>query len=293
MKRLILLLSLICSVTLFSQGNITNNDIIVTSDGQLIQAKVIRVTDNAISFNYPGESVVNEIKVNNLQKIVFASGRTQNFTAQQSAAKLPKETALTQNNNNLSQQNNTSVPKEDIYLLPEYKENTIAIIPFSFLKNEMYEEILSGEATSYATDFLIKNASRYGIQIQDMNTTIDKLINAGISHKQLREATPEALRKIVGTEFLIQAELRASSSEKLNNNTSNFYSNRGESPSTPSGIKTTITLKLYDSSSEKYSVNFTEELKIKNTSSAAQQKLYKWKSSMEYVLEQFLLSKNL
>lgn len=296
MKRLILLLSLVCSAVLFSQGNISNNDIIVTSDGQLIQAKVVRVTDNAISFNYPGESVINEIKVSNLQKIVFASGRTQLFNSSKTATALPKTNATEQGKAGFpKQQNNPLVPKEDIYLLPEFKENTVAVIPFSFSKNGTYEETLSGEATSYATSFLLKNASRYGIHIQAMNTTIEKLINAGISHKQLREATPETLRKVVGTEFLLRAELKESSSNTKSNSTASFYSSKPTTTASSNGTKTTITLKLYDAASEKYNVSFTEELKMKgkNENAVKQQQSYKWKSSMEYVLEQFLLSKSL
>ncbi len=293
MKRLVLLISLVCSTMMFSQENITNNDIIVTSDGQLIQAKVIRVSDNSISFNYPGESVINEIKVDKLQKIVFASGRTQNFSTQQTAAGLPKENTLSQGKNNPLPQQKPLISKEDIYLLPEYKENTVAIIPFSFVKNGMYEETLSGEATSYATDFLLKNASRYGIQIQDMNTTINKLIKAGISHKQLKTSTPESLRKITGTEFLVLAELKESSSKKNTTNATSFYSNSKTELVGTSDTRTTITLKLYNASSEKYNVSFTEVLKTTPSVKSNEQSLNKWKSSMEYVLEQFLLSKSL
>ncbi|MBL0682221.1 hypothetical protein [Aquimarina mytili] len=295
MKNLILLISLLCSTIIFSQGNITNNDIIVTSDGQLIQAKVVKVTDNNISFNYPGESVINEIKVSNLQKIVFASGRTQTFNSSQSAGVLPKENSSLNKNNNPVQQTNPLIPKEDIYLLPDYKENTLAVIPFSFVKNGKYQETLSGEATSYATDFLLKNASQYGIQVQDMNTTINKLINSGINHKQLRESSSETLRKIIGTEFLLSAELKESSILKSENKAANFYSTSKSTVPTSSGIKTSITFKLYDASSEKYNVSFTEDLKIKTSdkNSASQQQAHRWKSSMKYVLEQFLLSKSL
>ncbi len=295
MKSLVLLICLLCSTTIFSQGNISNNDIIVTSDGQLIQAKVVKVTDEAISFNYPGESVINEINVSNLQKIVFASGRTQAFNASKATGALPKESSFSNRNNNPAEQKNPLIPKEDIYLLPQHKENTLAVIPFSFMKNGKYEDRLSGEATTYATSFLEKNASQYGIQVQSMNTTIDKLINSGINHKQLRESSPEDLRKILGTEFLLSAELKESSSQKNKNNASSFYSNSNATAPASSGTKTVISFKLYDATSEKYNVTFTEELManepIKNYDTPKQPQ--RWKSSMKYVLEQFLLSKSL
>ena len=49
MKNLITLFFVMCSLLVFAQGS-TKNDIIFTKDGELIQAKVVKVTATAISF---------------------------------------------------------------------------------------------------------------------------------------------------------------------------------------------------------------------------------------------------
>jgi len=126
MKNLFTLLLFAFSLVAFSQSGTSKNDIIITKDGELIQAKVLKVTSNTISFSYPGETVVNELEKVGLEKIVFSSGRTQTFANGTSASTsqpkavvpIPKEVP--------------PIPKEEIYLNLDPVEASIAVIPASF-----------------------------------------------------------------------------------------------------------------------------------------------------------------
>lgn len=75
MKKLALLLTLICGTAAFAHAQI---DTIYTA-GKTIPCTVVEVGSDAIKFTYPNEVAQNTLYINSVQKIVFRSGRVQEF----------------------------------------------------------------------------------------------------------------------------------------------------------------------------------------------------------------------
>ena len=170
MRKLLFILGLLISVNGFSQTNV-KNDIIVTTGGDLLQVKVTKVTDGTVSFNYPGESVVNEINSNGIDKIVFSSGRTQNFKGSGSAQALPAQS-----------QNAGGNTSTDIYSAPpapappSFEKNTLAVVPSKFKRNGAYEKKLSGSATEYLSNLLSSKANTSGVKVLTAKEVVGKLV---------------------------------------------------------------------------------------------------------------------
>ncbi|MEM8848281.1 MAG: hypothetical protein AAGD17_14370, partial [Bacteroidota bacterium] len=159
MKKVILLFVLSLSLVAFAQQS-SVNDILFTKSGEIIQGKVVKVTNSTISFSYPGESLVNEIGSDQLQKIVFSSGRTQNFAKTSSGNATPAVADKpTPNEEGIT---TTTIPKEEIYLGPgddvieNNNNNRLAVTPMTFLVNGEYSKGISGQATQFATDYLAR-----------------------------------------------------------------------------------------------------------------------------------------
>ncbi len=282
MKKLIILCGILFSLLVSAQGHSVKNDIIVTKDGQLIQAKVVKVTEKLISFNYPGETAINEVAPSLLEKIVFSSGRTQTFGTGNSA-KQPQELA----------QRDAPIPKEEIYIgsaseyssAPSYTENELTVLPLSYIKNGVHSKKLSNQMTSFVTAFMASNAKPYGIVVTEMGVTIEQLVNADIGYEKLAAANPSELRQVLGSEFLLRA--------KLIDNTKRGSSDNPYAEDENSNFKTGIQIELElfraGDDKERYEVSFSEEISLKQPTPLLEGK---WKSSIKYVLQQLLSAKS-
>ncbi|NAS13153.1 hypothetical protein [Poritiphilus flavus] len=279
MRKVIVLLVMLCSGLVMAQERGAKNDIIVTKNGELIQAKVVKVTENAISFSYPGETVLNEVATSSLEKIVFSSGRTQTFA---------KGARSTQSQQPLAVENEP-IPDEEIYLGPEsnYTENQLTVLPLSYIKNGVHDKKMSNQMTSFVTAFMDSNAKPYGITVPEMTQTIDKLVSADIGYQKLGQATPAELRDVLGSEYILKATLKDDRSSGQASR--DLYSDNNTKT-----LKTTISiqLELYgaDQDEEKYQVTFSEDIALNQAATSLEGK---WKSSIKYVLQQLLSSRSL
>ncbi len=293
MKKLVLLAMLVLAAQqAFSQGSATVNDIIVMADGTFVQAKVTKITDETLTFNYPGEALINEVKLDKLERVVFASGRTQFFGDKQS----PNSGQIDQ----MAVQEPQPTSGEDVYLLPVqnqmkkalFEENTLAVLPITFMKNDTYDETLSMAATGHVMQLIDQGASQKGITVQDMGTTVSKLIDSGISFNDLDNAPVDKLRKTIGTEYILRVNVdqKTTSAKKA----MGWAALHSESNDTPDNdLTANISLQLFDAEnvSESYEVDFSEGLSVRdkrNLGSAA-----RWRSSLDYVLRQLMDSGSL
>ncbi len=277
MRNLILIMGLLFCFNGFSQAN-SKNDIIMTVSGELLQVKVTKVTEGAISFNYPGESVVNEISTKGVEKIVFASGRTQNFKG--TATENPLAGTVVEE---------TSVPK-DIFIAPSFEKNSVAIVPADFNRNGAYDKALSSNATAFVVNLLSGKTNTTGIDVLPMSEAVEKLIDAGVNYGQLRQSSPEALRKVLGTEYLLYVSINENEtgSDAASNSVNNVVADNAQ-------MERLISIRLFnaDSPEECFKIDFTEDLFMKKTGVNSGTLLAggKWKSSLRYLSEQLFASK--
>ena len=291
-----LLLVMSLSLVAFAQrGNV--NDILFTKSGEIIQGKVVKVTSSTISFSYPGESLVNEIGSNQLQKIVFSSGRTQNFgnaTASNPTPEVVADVPTPQ-----AETPTTTIPKEEIYLGPgensvasSNNNNRLAVTPMTYLVNGQYSKEISGKATQFATDYLARQNQSLPIEVQDMGLTIRKLVDAGIGFQQLAQTTADKLQNVLGSEYLVLIEINETHQKGQVKQDNGFFDVQKEQPKSDDSVRYEIEVVLFgDGGAETYSAKFSNERSFKSGVSSGSQG--DWKMAMQYVLDQILTSGSL
>ncbi|WP_343485959.1 hypothetical protein [Allomuricauda sp. d1] len=284
MKTIVTLLGVLFFTVTFSQQNSAKNDIIMTNDGQLLQVKVVKVTEEAISFNYPGESVVNEIRPAKINKIVFASGRTQNFGG--------GDTTPQKSSNNATVSEELLPEQEFIPEAPNYEEGLLAVVPIDFQRNGAYDKNLASAATKYIIGLMANKASSQGIQVQQMGTAIEKLIDSDFNYSKLKKATPEQLRGALGAEYLMYVTISENEKDAAAT-TTDFVS---ETSQNGTQVERNVNIRLYGAVSEveSFEVDFSENVFVSNTTDGSSLLANgKWKSSLRYLTEQLYASRAL
>ncbi|MEO1010705.1 MAG: hypothetical protein AAFX53_05320 [Bacteroidota bacterium] len=279
MKNVFLVLSLLYCVYVFPQQGASKNDIVFKANGELLQVKVTKITDGAISFVYPGETVVYEMDPATLEKIVFASGRTQNFGGN---ALAPSGVAPQ------TSDSEAVAVKEMVPVAPSYKENLVSVIPLDFQRNGKYEKTLASKATEYVLGLIVNEASKTDLEVQKMGSAIEKLIDSGFSYDKLREASPEELRKALGTEYILFVSIKEN--EKGGVSKEDFMSGNADANAQ---LERQINIRLYapESETEAFEVDFSENVFMGKTSANSSLAANgKWKASLRYLTEQLFSS---
>ncbi len=286
MRKLILLLFLSLSIVTFAQtGNV--NDILFTKSGEIIQGKVSKVTASSISFSYPGETLINEIGVDQLQKIVFSSGRTQNFGS--GTAGTAMQTTPDKNVNDAEIVK--PLPQEEIYLGPNYDDNKLSVIPLSFYKNDIYNKETSSKITKFATDYLSRKNLSSPINVQEMSATIKMLVDGNVGFQQLKDTPVDRLQNVLKSEYLVMIEVKEITDEPKTKS-SGFFDSQNTPTNTESTVRYEIELIVYGGmASEKYATKFIDERTSQSGLASSGQE--DWKTAMQYVLDQVLTSANL
>ena len=191
MKILLCFIVALCSYfTVFSQSD-QKPDMVYKTNGDQLKGSVIEVTDNDIRFKYTGEQVMYTFKKADVQKITFASGRTETFNV-----------ASTRSNSSASVQNAAPVTTSVIPGSTEDKRNKVAILPFSFLKDG---QILPQQASDEIQNECFARLSEHsGINtIVNPRTTNVILAKAGIDKTNIIKYKMTDICQILGVEYLV------------------------------------------------------------------------------------------
>lgn len=189
MKRLLhVLLVLIFSFSVRAQSP-GRNDVITKLNGDELSGKVIEINDNEIKFSYPGETLIYTFKKTDIQKITYASGRTEIFNKT-----IPSETKPVPVNTDKT----ASAEKSSVDHL-----NRVAVLPFSYIADgQAAPDALSEKAQSACYSYLTKYAGTR--QILDPRTTNTQLYKAGVHKDNMKGYTMDDLCKILGVEFVVE-----------------------------------------------------------------------------------------
>jgi hypothetical protein len=188
MKRTLnVFLFLIISFILQAQSS-GRNDVITKLNGDELSGKVIEISDSEIKFSYPGETLIYTFKKTDIQKITYASGRTETFSKPVPAG-IKTDAA--------SSVNSASPAKPSVD-----HQNRVAILPFSYVADgQSAADALSEKAQSACYSYLTKNAGSR--QILDPRTTNAQLYKAGVHKDNMKGYTMDDLCNILGVEYVV------------------------------------------------------------------------------------------
>ncbi|KAF2516514.1 hypothetical protein [Flavobacterium foetidum] len=165
-------------------------DKIIKRDYQIIECTISRISDKAVEYSLPGETLQISLDVSQIAKIDFASGRSQTFDIS------PGNTSPSSNSSSIT--------------AAEFKTNTIAVLPVPYLNSDTQES--SGDMAKFAQNdlynkLLDKSSNIFPLTVQDLRTTNSLLHKAGIDHNNIDETPIEELEKILGVDNIVAAKV--------------------------------------------------------------------------------------
>lgn len=187
-----ILLLCIFSTAGFAQDSASKKlDKIILKNYDVIEAVVTKVSDDAVEFHYPDESLVNSMKTAEIAKIDFANGRSQTFDI-----------------NNAPPLSNSSGSGN--YEALDISENMIAVLPIPYVNAQSLES--SEEMAKFAQNdtydkLLDKSSNILPLKVQDIRTTNALLRKAGIDHTNIDEIPIDDLHKILGVDNIVAAKV--------------------------------------------------------------------------------------
>ncbi|MFI2743089.1 hypothetical protein ACG2LH_10145 [Zhouia sp. PK063] len=150
-------------------------------DSEVRVGTVKAVNPETVMFSFKGETLEYDIAKSKIEKIEFASGRTQVFNAT-----LPS---------------NTEMP---ISVIPEAeRKNKLAVIPFTMLSNE--PALTSDEKAEQLQREALGSFQEFtkGIQIQDALQTNALLAKNNINKETIKALLPKDVAAILGVEYVV------------------------------------------------------------------------------------------
>lgn len=186
MKRIgfFLILGLISINVIAQSGNGSKQDVIQKVDGEEMKGKVVKVTDNDVTFIYTGETAEYIIKKSEIVKIIHSSGRVENI----SQLSLPAV--------------NRQKDQVAMSASPADHHNKIAILPFTYLMdNQPGAETIGYKAQEDTYGILSQHSAGY--TILDPRTTNSLLSKAGITKEKMINFTMKEICDVLGVEYVI------------------------------------------------------------------------------------------
>lgn len=171
----------------FSSNAQNASDQLFLTNGESISVKVKKVEPNTITYVYLGEDLENVVEKDNVEKIIFKSGREQQFSTRSKSG---------------------SGGKSADYEYPLMKSNMGAILPFEFVFDGSPSPEEGIEAQEFYYDNLMRKPERNTIPYQDSETTRKRLRIVGIKNAlDIRDYEMEEIAKIVGAGILVTGKI--------------------------------------------------------------------------------------
>lgn len=193
MKKLMFLLLFIVSNSILAQID-TAYDTIITKDYSIIKGTIVSITATQVAFSYPNETLVTPLELAKVAKIIFKSGRVQEFV-----------TATTEGAN----PSRPAVSSGSLHTIP-IKVNTIAVLPIPFVNTETLAS--SAENSKLAQNdmyskLIAESAHIFPLVVQDLRETNALLKKAGIDYATIDDVPISDLQAILGVDHIIAAKV--------------------------------------------------------------------------------------
>lgn len=193
MKKLLLTyLFALVSCNLLAQSTV-KLDKIIKKNYDILEVNITKISDSIVEFTYPLESATNSLELSKVAKIIYKSGRIQEFQLEE--IKVPTKEILIENN---------AIIQEPL------KPNTIAVLPIPFVNMETLAS--SSEMAKFAQNDvynnLLKNSAKiFPLTVQDIRVTNSLLKNAGIDYSNIDEILIEDLHAILGVDHVVASKV--------------------------------------------------------------------------------------
>ncbi|MGG6232174.1 hypothetical protein [Tenacibaculum sp. SDUM215027] len=160
-----------------------SSDIVVMMDGKERKGKVTAIDDNEITFTFTGETLEYKIKRSKVNKIIFASGRTQ-FISEKTMQQSAPETS--QNISNLT-----------------VRKGKMAVLPFKIITNmtSIDKEAVGRQIQTDCSNTIKEDAPM--IDVVDPRIVNATLAKNNISVDQLQVMLPNELALLLGVEHVV------------------------------------------------------------------------------------------
>lgn len=170
------------ALNLFGQ---TKSDVLIKTNGEEMKGKIVKVTDNDVSFIYSGETAEYVIKKSDIAKLVYGSGRIETFSdvAAQSVTRKSDGVAMTAS--------------------PVDHHNKIAILPFTYLMDNQPGADQIGIKAQQDTYALLSQHTA-GYTLLDPRTTNALLAKAGVTKDKMMGYTMKEICDLLSVEYIIE-----------------------------------------------------------------------------------------
>ncbi len=212
----------------------STHDIVLKVNGDELIGKVTGINDSEIKFIHAGETLEYTIKISDILKITFASGRVEKFNV----ADIPSE-----------QKNSIQT---NLIINPADHHNRIAILPFAFIKdNQSAGSEMSYKAQADAYSYLSKHSAGY--TLLDTRTTNALLIKSNITRENMMGFTMEEICSVLGVEYVIDGTITQNKSVATSSTSNNYSSKTTDDNKDPNIKNKEISGNSNSTSSQTYS----------------------------------------
>lgn len=173
LKKIVCFLIIFFNIFLLTAQDKT--DSVIMTNGEKKVGKVISVQEDAIKFIYKGESLEYELKKSEINKIEFASGRTEIINSTEATS---------------------------TYTAADRK-GRIAVLPFEFITNDAALNPGAMAEQLQNDSYLSIKQNTYGLQVQDPITTNSILAKNGISYANIKSKSPTEMATLLGVENVV------------------------------------------------------------------------------------------
>ncbi|ACU59548.1 hypothetical protein [Chitinophaga pinensis] len=245
------------------------SDVIVRSNGDILNGEVHEITDSTIRFTYSGEKLVYTIKKSDILKITFASGRTEAF------------------NNMAPQASSTqSAPAPQPQAAMEDTRNKVAILPFSFVKDgQNLAEEVSEEVQNECYAMLGKHAGVH--TLMSPRATNVALNKAGINRSNIKNYSMSELCQILGVEYVIDGMISQNRTTQTNYGTTSYSDKSKDDDKKKSGTASTYSTNVqnYQTVMDMKIYNEKSEIIYNQNRKAFWQTEDAYKNTLEYLIK--------
>ena len=239
MKRLLCFAIAVCSYYfVFSQAD-KKADVVFKANGDELKGNVVEITDDDIRFKYTGEQVVYTFKKTDIQKITFASGRTEtysNITSTNSNPTAPVQNAVSATP--------VAIPATTI----EDRRNKVAILPFSFLKDgQNLPQEAGDEVQNQCFTLLSQHSGAYTVVSPRATNVI--LAKSGIDKSNIVKYTMAEICQMLGVEYVVDGIVNQHNTSQSSSGNKSYDFKKGDKKSNSDKM----------SGSSSYSTNVSQE----------------------------------